>query len=182
MCKLQDGRWELEEFRDTRPEFAELSDSSLRVLLIEKRLIGDELRTIGSYKDRWLEFPAPPVNEPDKMVCHLTDTGGLGTFHLARLYSRASLNGIDRYMMQLRRRLSLLERPIHTSSNSGRRWYGDCPYRPEMIIKVLDIMRVYYNFVLKGEDKRTPAMRLGLTDRRVTIEEILYYLASLNQQ
>lgn len=176
MISLQRGRWELDEFRDSNRDYAELSDSGLRALLIEKRLLAGELSTIGPYKDRWLEYPAPPVNEPEKAVCHLTDVGGLGTFHLARLYAKASLHGIDRFMMHSRRRLSLLERSIHTSSNVGRRWFGYCPYRPEMIIKVLDIMRVYYNFVLRGKDKRTPAMRLGLTERPVTIEEILYYM------
>jgi len=175
MQKLQEGRWELDEFRGSRPEFAEVSDNSLRALLIERRIDNGELHTIGPFKDRWLDYPAPPINEAEKMVCHLTDVGGERQFHKAMLYLRASLHGIDRYMMLVRRRLSLLERPIDTSSNAGNRWYGYCPYRPEMIIKALDILRVYYNFVLQGKDKKTPAMRLGLTDRPVKVEEILYF-------
>lgn len=176
MIKLQEGRWELDEFRAKRPEYEELSDSSLRVLMVEERLVAGKFETIGPFKDRWLEYPAPQINEPEKMVCHLTDIGGIGSFPLAKLYVRASLHGIDRFMMQIRRRLSLLERPISTSSNVGRRWYGYCPYRPEMITKTLEILRVYYNFVLVGEDKKTPAMRIGLAERPATIEEILYFI------
>ena len=64
--------------------------------------------------------------------------------------------------MQVRRRLSLLERPIGTASKAGRTWYGYSAYRPENIVKVLDIFRVYYNYSLLGQDKQTPALRLGL--------------------
>jgi hypothetical protein len=46
---------------------------------------------------------------------------------VAVIISKASLHGIDRYFMQLRRMLSMLERPISTPSNAQRRWYGYAP-------------------------------------------------------
>src|SRR5574340_890270 len=58
---------------------------------------------------------------------------------------------IDRFFMQVRRRLSLLERPISTSSKAGRTWYGYSAYQPESIEKVLEIFRVFYNYRLGGE-------------------------------
>lgn len=56
------------------------------------------------------------MSEPDKAMCYLTDFQDYGANHLAKLYARASLHATDKFFMQLRRRLSLLERPIQTAS------------------------------------------------------------------
>lgn len=40
---------------------------------------------------------------------------------------------------------------------------------------MLDIFRVFYNFVEVGEDKQTPAMRLGLAKGKVDMEDIIYF-------
>jgi hypothetical protein len=77
--------------------------------------------------------------------------------------------------MQVRRRISLLERPIGTSSKAGRTWYGYSAYRPENIEKVLDVFRVFYNYCLAGKDGNTPAMRLGLVDRVMEPQEIIHF-------
>ena len=77
--------------------------------------------------------------------------------------------------MQLRRKLSLLERGIPTSNNRRRIWHGYAPYNPEMISKVQGIYRVYYNYVKVGDDGMTPAMRLGLARKPVEMEDILYF-------
>jgi hypothetical protein len=60
--------------------------------------------------------------------------------------------------MQVRRRLSLLERPVSSSASLGRRWFGYGPYKPEV-----------------GRDKQTTAMRLGLAKGKIIIENIIYY-------
>jgi hypothetical protein len=44
-----------------------------------------------------------------------------------------------------------------------------------MVGKLLDIFRVFYNFVEVGRNKQTPAMRLGLAKGKITIENIIYY-------
>ena len=77
--------------------------------------------------------------------------------------------------MQVRRRLSLLERPISSASSAGRIWHGFSAYNPENIIKLLEIFRVYYNYCLKGKDAKTPAMRLALAKGVVTTEDVIYY-------
>lgn len=69
----------------------------------------------------------------------------------------------------------MLERPISTPSNDGRTWRGYSAYNPRIIQKLLDIYRVYYNYAALGEDKRTPAMRLGLAMGPVKLEAILYF-------
>lgn len=60
------------------------------------------------------------VSEPQKAVCYLTDCGDHDADHLARPYQKASLHAIDRFFMQVRRRLSVLERPISTASKGTR--------------------------------------------------------------
>ena len=79
--------------------------------------------------------------------------------------------------MQARRRISLLERPISTPSSLGRRWHGYSPYNPGIIIKILDIFRVFYNFVEAGKDKETLAMRIGLAKGKVDMEDIIYHVS-----
>ncbi|WP_119740474.1 hypothetical protein [Noviherbaspirillum cavernae] len=100
--------------------------------------------------------------------------------HAARLYLKATLHPIDRYFMQVRRRLSLAERPIGTSSKAGRTWYGYCVYQPANLAKALEIFRIYYNYCETGKDGSTPAMRLGLAKGPVAPEDILYFM--LNQR
>ncbi len=77
--------------------------------------------------------------------------------------------------MQVRRRLSMLERPISSASKVGRTWNGYAAYQPENIVSVLDIFRVYYNYCLAGKDKKTPAMRLGLAKTVIGPRRIIYF-------
>ena len=77
--------------------------------------------------------------------------------------------------MQVRRRLSVLERPMGSSSNAGRTWYGYSAYNPETIVKMLGIFRVFYNYCLVGQDGKTPAMHLGLAKGKVSMEDIIYF-------
>lgn len=37
------------------------------------------------------------------------------------------------------------------------------------------MFRVFYNYVLVGRDKQTPAMRLGLAEAPVSLENIVYF-------
>ena len=163
----------LAEFRGSSPAYAELSDFDLRLILIQHRM--KDLVDIGPWQDRWLFYPFPDMSEPEKAVCWLTDLGdrSYSADHLARLYARATLHGIDRFFMQVRRRISLLERPIGSASSEGRKWHGYSAYNPAMVGKLLDIFRVFYNYVERGEDKQTPAMRLGLARKPSSLDDIL---------
>ncbi len=92
-----------------------------------------------------------------------------------RLYAKASLHAIDRFFMQLRRWLALLERPIATSSASYKTWYGYSLYNPEIVVKLLRIFWVFYNYVAVGEDKKTPAIRLRLAQAPLDLADIIYF-------
>jgi hypothetical protein len=148
-------------------------DYDVKRLVVKKQL--PAMRTIGHWKDRWMEHPLPKMSEPEKAVCHLTDMGNLSDDHLANLYLKATLHPIDRFFMQARRKVMYLERPYVTASGSGPLRHGYNPYNPEKINIVLDIFRVYYNYCLKGDDGKAPAKRLGLARGPVDVEKIIYH-------
>ena len=68
----------------------------------------------------------------------------------------AGLARIDNVFMMTRRLFSALERPIGTSSSHNTVWHGYAPYNPQMLGKYLTMFRVVSNFVLTGDDGRTP--------------------------
>lgn len=156
-----------------RARYPGLTDKELETKVIKERV--KKMAKIGKWQDRWLYHPFPDMGEPQKAVCYLTDYGDYDEDHLAKLYGMASLHAIDRFFMQIRRFLSLLERPIQTSSNARRVWYGYGGYNPEMGVKLLTIFRTCYNYVLVGEDGKTLAQRLGLARAPVTLERIIYF-------
>jgi hypothetical protein len=166
-------------FKRVKIEHPELTDNEIKLLLIKQRM--DNMTEMGKWKDRWLSHPFPNMSEPEKAICYLTDHHDYDENHKAWLYNKASMHGIDCFFMQVRRRLSLLERPISTASSTGRVWYGYSPYNPVVIVKLLDIFRIYYNYCLVGKDKQTPAMRIGLAKGSVPLENIIYYNKKLNE-
>jgi len=103
-----------------------MKPQEVKLLLIKERLAC--MTQHGKWQDRWLEHPFPTMSEPEKAVAYLTDLGDYDTDHQAWLYNKASLHGVDSFFNQVRRRLSLLERPIHPKSNKGRIWNGYAPY------------------------------------------------------
>lgn len=134
-----------------------------------------ESTQIGIWGDKWVGHPMPSLEEPEKAVCLLTDYGDYDEDHLANLYLKADMRAIDRFFNQLRRKVSLLERPVGTASSEGRMWYGYAAYKPDNIQKLQDIYRTFFNYTKVGKDKKTPAMRLGLIDKPVSLPTILAF-------
>ncbi|MFC1502740.1 hypothetical protein ACFL53_00060 [Pseudomonadota bacterium] len=123
----------------------------------------------------WYELPLDKIYECEKHVAFLTDKSRLRIHSQSMILLDASLHPIDNFFQVVRRRLSLLERPISTTSNVGRVWTGKSPYNPHMISNLLQILRVYYNYCRKSpKDGKTPAERLGLAKGAVEIRKILY--------
>jgi len=167
---ITNSRLEFEHARQAHPG---LTDFELETLLIKARIA--QMAPLGKWQDKWMTHPFPNMSEPEKAVCYLTDYHDYDEDHLARLYNKASLHSIDTFFMQVRRRLSILERPISTASAANRTWHGYSAYNPASIVKMLGIFRVFYNYCLVGQDKKTPAMRLGLAKGKVALEDIIYY-------
>lgn len=161
------------EFDKVRKNHIGLTDSEIQILMIKARIAN--MDAIGKWQDKWMLHPFPNMSEPEKAVCYLTDYQDYDEDHLARLYNKASIHAIDCFFMQVRRRLSILERPIGSASATGRTWYGYSAYNPQTIVKMLGIFRVFYNYCLAGQDGKTPAMRLGLAKGKVSLEDIIYF-------
>jgi hypothetical protein len=58
---------------------------------------------------------------------------------------------------------------------SGRIWYQRNAYNPEVVAMLLDIYRVNYNYLVVGDDKKTPAMRLGLAQAKIQLTDIIAF-------
>jgi hypothetical protein len=124
------------------------------------------------------------MSEPEKAACWLTEHSQFDEDHVAWLYNKASLHAVDAFFQKVRRRISLLERPIHSSANAGRVWNGYAAYNPATVQKLLDIFRVVHNFIDKRQTKQggiksvtTPATRLGLAQAPLTYSDVIYFSA-----
>lgn len=154
-----------------------LDEKAVKLLMLKNRIAAAQ--TIGPWKDRWVFHPLPNISEPEKALCHLTDLGNYDPDHLAWLYNKASLHAVDSFFNRIRRRSSMLERPIHSSAQRGRIWNAYRPYVPEQISKMQTIIRACHNYVWMGEGKKaargTPATRLGLAKAPLDLNDIIYF-------
>lgn len=100
---------------------------------------------------------------------------------------RAFLCGVDNWFQILRGHINYLERPV-TSATNSKRWNSYVGYNPEWMVKLIEIKRVYFNYCMTNERKNnkryvgkqkpkptTPAVRLGLTKKKYTAEELLSF-------
>ena len=142
-------------------------------MLIERAVQG--MKPVGPWRDMWVDVLSRIKSKPEKKVCHLTDFNDYDDGHLAALMDKASLHGIDRFFAQIRNSLSLLSRAPSSASNTGRIWYQRNAYNPEVVAMLLDIYRVNYNYLEVGDDKKTPAMRIGLARSKVRLTDILTF-------
>lgn len=154
-----------------------LDENGVKLLMLKDRIA--QAREIGPWKDRWVSHPLPSLSEPEKALCHLTDIGGYDPDHLAWLYNKASLHAVDSFFNRLRRRSTMLERPVTSSANRGRVWNAYSVYRPEQLNKIQTILRACHNYVWTGEGKNapkgTPATRIGLAKAPLDLNDIIYF-------
>ena len=142
------------------------------------------VRKIGKWQDRWALHPLSDMREPSKLICWLTDIEPLAADpkaredqlnHHARLHLKASVTEVDRFFMQVRRALTMAERGVVSASSDRRLWFGKNAYNPAVLVKLLEVFRTYFNYCEVGQDKKTPAMRMGLARGPVAPEDILYF-------
>ena len=149
-----------------------MSEIELLMDLIERRY-HEATRRFPAARDRWVAHPFPTLSEPERSILCVSDDGLRPRRQLVNGFARASLRSIDRYFMQVRRRIHLLERPISTSSASQRRWYGYSAYSAVVVMRLLEIFRVVYNYHLVGKQGTTAAQRLGLATLPYSLEALV---------
>lgn len=82
---------------------------------------------------------------------------------------------VDRFFMQVRPALTMAECGVVSASSDRRLWFGKNAYNPAVLLKLLEMFRTYFNYCEVGQDKKTPAMRMGLARGPVAPEDILYF-------
>lgn len=164
-----------DEYRKLNPA---LSENECKIELLKKEIAS--VLHLGKFKDSWVKHPFPSMAEANKAMCWLTEhnEGDMDLTHKAWLYNKASLHGVDSFFQKVRRRMSMFERPIHSSSSAGRTYNGYGCYNPSHAVKMLEIFRVVHNYIDKKKEDgvvTTPAMRLGLANAPLDYKDILYY-------
>ena len=164
-----EARMRLKTFRDALPEEQRHEAALLMMHNFEAAT------AYGKWQDRWFPHPVPTMNEPEKTVCWLTQRNdGLDSRMVAGMAMRAGLGPVDNVFQLTRRFMNALERPIGTSSGYNTVWHGYAPYNPAMLQQYLDLFRTAHNFCHTGDDKKTPAMRLGLAEQPLRYDDILW--------
>ena len=158
---------DLQELRDANPEMED-RDLIYAEIARQRRLVEKLPRN-----QRWIRHPMPTMNEPERAIMCLTDMAERPEAQMVWGFARAGLRSIDRYFMQVRRKISVLERPISVNEGSAHSWYGYNAYSPLVAQQLLDIFRVVYNYHLVGKDGKTPAQRLGLAAKACSLADIL---------
>jgi DNA polymerase III epsilon subunit-like protein len=146
----------------------EAQDEILKERVANRRWLDD---------DFWFTNPFPKVAEPEMEAAYITEVERLGEKHLSRLFGTVSLLGVNIFFANLRRKQSMLERPISTPSAAGRKRCGYSAYNPRILTKIVAIHKVWFNYARRNlKQNITPAMRLGLAEKPIEPHRILYGL------
>jgi hypothetical protein len=140
--------------------------------LIKERYLAACIRH-QDHRDRWVAHPYPTMSEPERAAVCLTASRDRTVEHLVYGLARASLRSVDRYFMQVRRMVHLLERPTQSASANYRPYYAYSPYSAVVVMRLLEIFRVVYNYHAQGKQTTTPAMRLGLATKAYTLDDLV---------
>jgi hypothetical protein len=128
------------------------------------------------WRKRWIPHHRSRINEPKRRILYLTDTGNKTSEHIGWTLAGATLAPVDNYFMCLRRKINYLERHIPTRSNASRLWNGYHAYDPKRVLQMLEIFRVYTNYIHTKDGKNTPAVKFGLAKGPVRFEDIIYWM------
>jgi transposase-like protein len=149
--------------------------------LFEKHQFHNEIKTpTHSYND-WAKNPIiHPLASRDKgfhKVDCTTDLSSLEPKEIAKMAMKVNDNATNSFIQQIRRRLSILERPLMTARGDGKS-YIYANFNPKYAQYALTILRTFYNFceTYKSADGKelTPAQRLGITDKVFDLKDIIY--------
>jgi len=117
--------------------------------------------------DLGARFPFSRKSEPHKVVKVPTWRHGRSAKSAARLVRGATLRSVDSYFHKFRSNVRFASRPAISTGNTGHTWDEQYLYKPKMLAKVAQIYRFYHNWCDPGDDKKTPAMRIGLARGRI---------------
>ena len=126
-----------------------------------------------------IEHPVPSLDKGLTEVDITTDTSNIELEKLASMILRVNDHATSAFMQQIRRRISILERPLVTA-RGDRKSYIYANFNPKYAQYAITILRAYYNFCVpyklgKRGSKLTPAQRLGITGKVFDLKDIIYF-------
>ena len=139
------------------------------------------LREASPHRDRklqrvWIRNPLPDMSEPRKLWRYVSDDGHLSNHDAAYLLRMSALSPVDKSFAMLRRRVAMFERPVSSVRRARRSWQIYAAYDPRMVGQMLEIFRVWHNWLWRSpRDGMTAAERLGLASGTVREDHILGY-------
>lgn len=141
-------------------DYAALVDQEVAVAII-----GEDLR-------QGYQYPYSRKSEPNRRVKLLTDNPDKSYKSKARLLRLATLRSVDSYFHKFRSNVRFAARAgiAGTTRHTWDRYYL---YKPELMVKIAEIYRFYHNWCEPGQDKKTPAMRIGLAKGRIYERDFL---------
>lgn len=123
-----------------------------------------------------IRHPYPNKDEGIRYVDCLTNLSRLSTHDLAVQLYKVNMRAVNTYFNQIRRRVSILERPLVSGRGEGKSFiYSN--FNPKYANYMLTILRTYLNFCdtfKYNKEHVTPAMLLGLVDKPFKFEDIIY--------
>jgi hypothetical protein len=144
------------------------------------KVVSDEVSSHNEYADNPIEHPLATPDRGFRSVDCTTDVSFLEPKDIAALIVNVNDNATNTFIQHIRRRLSILERPLTTARGDGKSYiYSN--FNPKYAQMALTILRTYYNFCLAYKTKEgkkdvvaTPAQRLGIADKKYEINDIIY--------
>lgn len=98
--------------------------------------------------------------------------------NLAYILTQVNGRTINNFFQELRRSVSILERPLVTARGEGKSYiYSN--YNPKYAQYLTTIFRTVYNFCSPrkiGGAWLTPAQQLGITDKVYEYKDIIYFV------
>lgn len=170
----KDAHDHFEKIKSKNPELKYLSDFEAKCKLIELNYTNAIIRN----KEKWHYHPTPGPEEGGKRIWWITERKGVAIEDISGDIITASNNGVDRFFQTCRRKLSFFERTnkkVANQKNKEKNWSQYGAYDPKILVMLLEIMRVYYNFVGRKGIKVTPAQKLGIVKKAYDINDILHY-------
>lgn len=132
------------------------------------------------YADNSIQHPLATPDRGFRQVDCTTDLSSLEPNQIANLILNVNDNAVNTFIQNIRRRLSILERPLMTARGDGKSYiYSN--FNPKYAQMSLTILRTFYNFCVPFKTKdgkiitvSTPAQRLGITDKEFSLNDIIY--------
>ena len=108
----------------------------------------------------------------------ITDLADKSSNEVADYLARVNSHSINAFFNQIRRSISILERPLVTARGEGKSYiYSN--YNPKYAQYAITILRTFYNFCWAFKsgngDVLTPAQRIGITDKQFNYNDIIYF-------